>query len=267
MFEKKNIIKSLIFIVLLVFLFTSELQAQRWKLRRYEVGAGIGAMQVFGDIGGTASESNWFGLKDISFKESRLAFGGNIRYKITPLYSFRFNVNYGYAKGSDSESRNAGRGYSYKARILEFSGQGEYYFLTEEKSFRSAAMYNRRGMINNYNQLSAYTFIGVGVSRSKSVTSFTDPRPIDDFNPGTRFVLVIPLGVGAKFILDDHLMIDAQLGYRYALSDYLDGYKNINSSRFNDIYYFFLLSVNYRLKTSRRNIPAFLDRRYRRFGY
>ena len=59
---------------------------------------------------------------------------------------------------------NFEHGISYttrERRPTEVDGK-DYYFISEEKKFRSPAMFNRRGMINNYMTLSAYGFLGVG---------------------------------------------------------------------------------------------------------
>ncbi len=255
--------KSIIGIALLVFVGISDVTGQRWKLRRYEIGAGIGTMQVFGDIGGTPNQNNWFGLRDISFKETNLAASGNIRYKANPYMSVRVNFNYGKGQGTDEGSRND-RGRSYKLSLFELSGQYEYYFIREDKMYRSAAVYNKRGMLNNYNTFSAYAFLGGGVAISNSKHGDAVVLDIDDYRPGTNIAPVISFGIGVKYIIDDRTYINGDLGYRYSLTDYLEGYKQTQYSKFNDVYYYLSISLNYRLKTSRRNIPVFLDRRSNR---
>lgn len=261
--RKRNII--LLSLMLLV-AFSTNSYGQRWKLVRYQVGIGFGTTQLFGDIGGTASKENLYGLKDIKFDETSLAVGGYARYKINTLFSVKANLNYGRGKGTDLNSRND-RGRSYKANFFEFSGQYEYYFLSEEPRRRSAAMFNKNGMINNYSSISAYAFIGVGVTYSiLQHEKGTYAPAIDDYK-STNIAPVIPFGVGAKYVIDEQWFIGAEFGYRYALSDYVEGYKQTQSSEFNDIYYFFMFTANYRLKTTRRNIPLFMDRKFRKFGY
>ncbi len=239
--------------------------AQRWKLRRYEVGLGVGTMQIFGDIGGTADESNWFGLKDVKFDETNLTFNGIVRYKISPYISIKSNLNYGRGQASDDNTRND-RGRSYKVSLYEFSATGEYYFRPEDKKYRSSALYSRKGMLNNYNTLSSYFFAGIGVAATFSEHGDAAIQPADDYRSGMNLAPVIPFGIGVKYIIDDRLLINGDFGYRYSLTDYIEGYKQTWNSNSNDIYYFLNISLNYRLKTSRRGIPLFMDRKFRKYG-
>jgi OmpA-OmpF porin, OOP family len=257
-----NKLFTLLFIVALI--LPQSLMAQRWKMLRYEVGAGVGATQIFGDIGGTADEKNLFGLKDISFNESRLAYGAHARYKLNTQFSIKANLNGGFAKGSDAGSRND-RGRSYKATFFEFSGQFEYYLLTEEPKQRSSAMYSKKGMLNNYSSLSLYGFLGIGVNYSMLKHNYSSILPVDSYK-SSNVAPVIPLGIGVKYVIDERWFIGAELGYRWTFSDYIDGYKQIESSKHNDVYYFLLFTANYRIKTTKRNIPAFIDKKYRKYS-
>lgn len=241
-------------------------QSQRWKLRRYEIGAGFGTCQVFGDIGGTASQENLFGLKDIKLDETKIGVVTHGRYKINPKQAVKVNLNLGFGKGSDIDSRND-RGRSYSTTIIELSGQYEYFFLPEDKQYRSAGIYNRRGMVNNYSALAAYVFGGAGVTYAISSHADAPILPADEYRSGGNIVPVVLLGLGVKYILDDRSFLNAELGYRYGITDFIEGYKQTEASKYNDVYYFLAISYNYRLKTTRRNLPAFMDKKYKRYGY
>ncbi len=260
----------LLHIILLIILTLSSAYGQRWKLRRYDVGLNLGSTQVFGDIGGTASEKNWFGIKDLRPNETRPAIGLHIRYKVDQVYSVKFFSCFGLGRGADSYSRNDHRGFSYRTTIIENSFQVEYYLISEEKKYRSAAMYNRRGMLNNYSTISAYAFLGVGTTmyfpKTDAYVRINEQTgDIYDQIDGYGFIaMTVPLGLGAKYIIDDKWLVGAELGYRWTTSDFLDGYKQLFNSKYNDVYYFMLLSASYRLKTSRRGLPIFLDRGYKR---
>lgn len=262
MIQAKHI--RIIVVVLIVIISAPQVHGQRWKLRRYEVGGGIGMTQVFGDIGGTIDNENWYGLKDLKLDETSLVFPLYVRYKIDPVVSVKTNLALGFGHGDDNESRND-RGRSYKTMLTEFSVQGEYYFLSEEKRYRSAAMFNRRGMVNNYMSFSAYGFLGVGATYVNADVTFTQEIVLgrDDIKENS-FGLVIPFGIGLKYTIDDRWLIQGELGYRYSLSDYLEGYNQLLHSKHNDVYYFLSLSVGYRLETTRRGLPGFLDKEYRK---
>ncbi|MBN1118911.1 MAG: hypothetical protein JXA77_17000 [Bacteroidales bacterium] len=259
-------VKIVLLFIISFFICSDSLFGQRWKLKRYEVGLGVGTTQIFGDIGGSADESNWFGIKDIKFDETKLSYAGNIRYKINPYFTVKTNLIYGFGEGSDVGTRND-RGRGYHTKMFEASGIFEYYFLREDKGYRSAAMYNKRGMLNNYSSTAAYVFVGFGANMSNTVHA--DTMPIIggyDLYKAKNTAPVIPFGIGIKYIIDESIYVNADFGYRVALNDYVEGYKTL-ASKYPDVYYFFTVSVNYRLKTSRRNIPAFLDFKYSKFGY
>lgn len=253
-------------LIIISILFLSVLESvngQRWKLRRYEVGGGIGITQVFGDIGGTIDTKNWFGLKDIKIDETRLAFPLFVRYKLDPIYAIKVNTILAFGNGTDANSRN-NRGRSYKTMLFEFSAQAEYYFIPEERRYKSAAMFNKRGMLNNYMSFNAYGFLGIGGVYSKAKVEFTqDITPVDEIK-SSSIGIVFPFGLGLKYIIDDRWLVNAELGYRLSVTDYIDGYKQSQASKHNDVYYFLTFSVGYRLKTSRRGLPSFLDKEYRK---
>lgn len=261
----KSKIKIISVVITVGLMVSSNVHGQRWKMLRYEVGGGIGFMQVFSDIGGSADEQSFMGIKDIKLKETKPGFSGFIRYKIQPKYSVKVAVNYGFGGGSDIGSVNEARGFEFKTSILEIESQFEYFIITEEKSFRTAAMYNKRGMINNYNSFGIYVFGGLGMA---SVSPDITPVISDfySFNNEKHSSVIFPIGLGTKFIVNERFNLNFELGYRFTTDDYIEGFTSANSKH-NDLYYFGLLTLGYKIKTSKRGIPAFIDSRYRRYGY
>jgi hypothetical protein len=75
------------------------------------------------------------------------------------------------------------------------------------------------------------------------------------------------MGLGFKYVMSSNLSIGAEFGGRLTTTDWLDGYApNIihngsNYSKAQDIYYFAVFNVIYRIKTSRRGLPMFGKRR------
>jgi hypothetical protein len=260
----KKLSRYFLLAMLFIVLLTDAVYGQRWKLRRYELGGGLGITQVFGDIGGTAETKNWFGLKDIKIDETRLAFGIFGRYKIDPVYSVKLNAILGFGNGTDADSRN-NRGREYKTKLFEISCQLEYYLIGEERRYRSAAMFNRRGMLNNYASFSAYGFLGLGMVYSNANVIYTtaDPGPYDVVKKN-NIGAVMPLGLGLKYIIDDRWLVNTELGYRISFSDYIEGFTQTQGSKHNDVYYFLTISASYRLETSRRGFPSMFDKAYRK---
>jgi hypothetical protein len=256
-----------ILLLVLLFIAIEPAMGQRWKLRRYEIGGGLGMTQVFGDIGGTIDQKNWFGLKDIKFDETRMAFPIYARYRLDPVYAIKMNAVLGFGNGTDTLSRN-NRGRSYNTTLFEFSAQGEYYFVAEERRYKSAAMFNRRGMLNNYMSVSGYLFLGIGGVYSRArIDQGTDWNLTRDSYKPSNIGMVIPFGIGCKYIIDDRWLVGAELGYRISFSDYIEGYSQIVSSKHNDVYYFLDIKVGYKLQTTRGGLPSFLDKQYRQLRH
>ena len=247
--------------ILLAFVFTTFLitavDAQRWKLRRYEGILGFGTTNVFGDIGGTADQSNLFGLKDIEIDQTRPSFYAGIRYKIEEDMAVKLNIVYGIGSGSDDGSKNEHRELSFKTTLIESSVQYEYYFLKEDRRLKSSAVFNRRGMINNYAKIAAYAFGGLGgIYFNPSLEGPPSQLAhewhiVDGYS---KFNLTLPVGLGLKYTIDDQISLGFELGGRYTLSDYLEGFSTTFSKN-NDIYYFTNLTFIYKARTDRRGRP------------
>jgi opacity protein-like surface antigen len=244
---------SKIIILALGLVFTvSAMHAQKWKLRRYEAIAGIGTAHYFGDIGGTADENNLFGLKDIELFNTRPSIYLGARYKIRQNIAVKTNFIFGMLKGDDEGSKNNERNFAFTTNIFEPSAQVEFSIISEEQKFRSTAMFNKQGMLNNYSQFNVYGFAGIGAVMAwpKAKKDFVDRYDPDHSKVGLAF----PLGVGVKYIFSSSLSVGLEFGGRITTTDYIDGYTS-QYSEANDIYYFAVFNAIYRLKTSRNGLP------------
>lgn len=256
--------KKLFFIILfhlgvgLVF----QIQAQRWKILRYELLGGIGSVHMMGDIGGAATANRWYGVRDFRLDQTRPSASFGIRYRIYEKQALRFNLNYGYAYSSDVGSRIETRDYSFHSNLMEQSFVYEYYLVSEEMKRKSASMFNRRGMLNNFSKVALYGFAGFGLvesSTKKIPENFY--RPTDTYyNSGLG--LVFPLGLGLKYIIDERLGLGFEFGGRYTITDKLDGIKTL-ASKSNDFYYIGTFILTYRLKADRKGYPMFITRKFR----
>ncbi len=252
------------YIILFLFCFPQHGEAQKWKLRRYEGIFGVGFVNYFGDIGGSATTENWWGLKDLSIKDTRPSFYLGARYKIRPEMAVRLNLMYGFIMGDDTGSKNSDRGYAFTSTVFEPSVQYEYFVIQEEQRRRSSALYNRRGMMNNYSQISLYLYAGIGgVFYNPKVNDAMKASPKYDPDHSTMG-LVFPAGLGLKYIISQSWSVGAEFGVRFAMTDYLDGYTSPFSKR-NDLYYFGHVHGIYRIKTSKEGYPILFRRGRRPF--
>jgi opacity protein-like surface antigen len=230
--------------------------AQKWKLRRYEASFGVGTSNFYGDIGGAAGTNNAAGFKDIQLKYTRPSIALGARYKLTGDMAVRMNLIYGFVAGSDANSRNGGealRNYSFTSTIFEPSFQFEYYLIPESRSTSSAALFNRRGMVNNYSKIYVYLFGGIGgaFGNPKLKDSAGNDVTKDNFS---KFGVVFPVGAGLKYTIDSRWSIGAEFGRRFTTTDYIDGYSS-QFSKHNDLYDFTTVSAIYKIQTDRRGRP------------
>ncbi len=257
--------KLLLYFIALTITFP--VSSQPWKFLRYEAAFGFGTTNVYSDLGGAPNAKSLLFIQDIEFRSMRPSFYVAVRYKLDPRTSVKLNFIYGYSHTQDFVgSRNERRGFKSKIDLFETSGQYEFYFLQEERRLNSSAMFNRRGMINNYSVLGAYVFAGVGATIFWPKLEFEQPRIGDKYKSGTRLTMSLPIGIGVKYILSDQWLIGWELGYRHTLTDYLDGFVP-PSSKNMDVYWISTLNLSYRIPTSRRGIPMFIDKKWRRRLY
>ena len=252
--------KFRIFIIALLVLTSIDGYGQRWKLRRYEADLYISAVSFHGDIG--------LANKPLlnNFNGMRPSVGIKTSYLITKDIKVSLDLAYMMYGGVDEEGSSHGRLYSFNSHAFQHVVRGEYYILGEGSSFGAAAIYNRRGMINDYNHLYLYGFAGVGGVLSKAkVKDLNNGGEEPLTNPGydnnVHYTAVFPLGVGTKFAFDPRWSIGVEIGYSFTLSDYLDGYAS-DWSNYKDSYWLTSVKAIYKIRNLRNGRPIFrqLDR-------
>jgi hypothetical protein len=242
---KRLIISLYIFIII-----TSVAQAQLWKMRRIEAGAGIGTSQFYGDIGGFSRGENMFGLKDFTYKQTRFDLNLNARYRIIKNVSARVNFNLGSFHATDERGANPGRKYEMTASFTEYSVIGEYYYLKSKSENSFLMMKGRRvSSYSLFEMMDCYVFAGFGgILYSVKPNAVLAPATVKT----SGFAPVIPAGLGANLVFSPTLNFGIEIGGRYAFSDNLDAYTSEFSQK-NDIYYFFNVNCIYKIKTLNRN--------------
>jgi hypothetical protein len=252
-------------ILLIVFSLPQEGNAQRWKMKRYEATFGVGFLNYFGDIGGAATSDNWFGIKDLSIKHTRPSLYLGARYKIRENMGLKLNLMYGFIAGDDEGSKNNDRGFKFTSGLFEPSIQYEYSLISEEKRYKSSALFNKSGMVNNYSQINLYLYAGIG-------GVFFNPKPNDalknafHYDPDhSKAGIVMPLGVGLKYVINQYWSIGGEFGIRLTTTDYLDGYSHPDFSKANDLYYLGFINGIYRIRTSKSGVPIIFGRKSKSF--
>jgi len=257
-------------LICVLLLSTLNVDAQRWKLRRYEASVGIGPINHYGDLGGSRTAVDMLGFNDIQLKFTRPSVSLGFRYVLNPKMAVKLNLNGAYLSANDKNTPNEEDrygGYSFRSFIFESSVQYEYYLLNEGRI--SMALFNRRGMVNDYQQFSIYLFGGAGsvLSAPKVFDVNKNVLTSDEwgFDASTlsKFGLAFPFGIGIKYVWNTNISFGFEYGRRYTLIDGIDGYTSMYSES-NDMYDFISFSMVYKLITSRRGLPIIGNKaRYR----
>ncbi len=246
--------KILIIIATFAFMSTAA-NAQLWKLRRYEVTAGLGTTQFYGDIGGYSKGDNLLGIKDFSFKQTRFNFSTAIKYRILNDVSVRLNLAAGGFHSTDARGSNENRGFESSTTFFEPALLGEYYFIKNkgENSYLELKGH-RTGFMSLFPLLDFYFFGGVG-GISYKVNPNTKLAPFVTKTSG--FAPVIPIGIGLNMFYTSNFNFGVELGGRYIFSDNIEGYTS-KYSKSNDLYHFLNFTFTYKLITAENGLPAFL---------
>lgn len=252
---KRSFFLSIIFL----FLVSGIGHSQTWKMKRYEVLAGLGGTFYMGDIGSVSPSENIAGFKDVVFASTRPAFQLGFRYKVLEKFWIKLNVGYGWLYGDDSSyGSNQERGLVFSSPLLETTVQAEYAFI-KDKSANNYLMMRGKGMMSFASNLSFYGFAGLG-------PAFFWPKILEDPNNRaetdfSNVALVFPIGLGLKYGLTPDWKLGFELGGRFTTSDYFDAFTS-EWSRYNDNYFFATFQVIYNLDVNRKGWPTIR----RRFG-
>jgi len=242
--------------VIAILLLTSvDSIGQTWKLRRYELDAYLAGVAFHGDIG-KANEP--FANMINGFRPS---IGLTPRFYITQRITVAMDLAWLMYGGKDDEVSSHSRYYSFNTNAFVHGVRGEYFILGARGPSITGAIYNRRGMVNSYNQIFLYLYGGAsGVLSKAKVKDLANDgeEPINNpgYNNNLQYTAVFPVGVGLKWSLDPRWSIGAEFGYCFSLSDYLDGYAS-EWSEYNDSYYTISVKGILKIRNTREGRPVF----------
>jgi hypothetical protein len=167
--------------------------------------------------------------------------------------------------GKDEEVSSHGRYYSFTSQAFQHVARVEYYLVGAQTAAISGAVYNRRGMVNNYNKIYVYLYGGAGgvLSKSKVKDLNTGEEPVNNpgYNNNLVYSGVFPVGAGLKWSLDPRWSIGFEMGYTWCTSDLLDGYAS-EWSDYRDSYYLTSVKAVYKIRNDKQGRPI-LKKLYR----
>lgn len=237
------------YLLILVLLIPVLSQAQRWKRTRYEAVIGLGLSNMMGDLGGANKDAIY--LIDYDLFATRFGLNLGIRYKIVERVAVRFNLLPALLSGSDSYTKGPrmARGISANTFIFETSLQFEYSLIKERLSSRYTFRNMRDFKLRNVN---TYLLAGVGGFYMK-------PKVTGDVTAvAAPFQLAIPFGIGFKYGINRRYAINLEYGMRKTFTDGVDGIdRPYSGNKYKDLYSFLIISVSYKMRTTRSGLPRF----------
>ncbi|MDY2587384.1 type IX secretion system protein PorG [Winogradskyella aquimaris] len=184
----------------LILIFTSIFFMQITNAQIYEVGIFAGGSNFIGDVGATNYIS-----------PNQVAIGGIFKWNRSPRHSFRASIIFSDLEGVDGKSddpRRVQRGYQFNTSILEISAGMEFTFwdfdLHTTGIKGTPYLYTGISVANHDN----YYFTQNGQYTSEDTSSWA---------------YGIPMVLGYKTNISNHLVLAAEIGARYTFSDELDG--------------------------------------------
>lgn len=219
--------KNSITLILFFIISNSVILAQRTNMREMEVLVGGGPNMFFCDIGAG-------GLGPVGFIAAR--------YYVKDDIAARLNLAFAVGIDSDDGTTNFERDYNFSTPILESTVLVDFFFYRSDFIGRQ----DKDGLVLNVPRLGLYAFTGAGaIFFSPGPEAGKDNHDFDE--DYSKISLIVPFGLGMQYGIDKKWAVSFEVGRRFTPSDFLDGFSS-DASEKKDMYYFALISVNYRFK-------------------
>lgn len=179
----------------LIFIFGSLLG----NAQIYEIGIFGGGSNFIGDVGSTTF-----------IAPKKLAVGGIVRWNRSPRHSFRASLIHTTMFGNDhlsSDPKREQRGYNFNAKSWEISVGIEFTFFDFDLHRRSF-------------NFSPYLFTGVSMLNHPNFY-YANNRLFSEKTRSNAYG--IPIALGFKTTLTEHLIFGMEIAARYTFSDEIDG--------------------------------------------
>lgn len=196
-----NVVKLQIALTVCFLGFVINLNAQK-----VEIGMNAGFTNYTGDVAPT-----------LALKETRVGAGFFARYNFNNTWAFLVSANQMRIGGNDANfDFNAPRNVRFRTNITEFAGIFEFNY------FKYGS-----GVLDEH--FTPYVFLGIGVSlfnpQGEYKNQWYDLRKYEtegSANAYGRTTVVLPMGIGVKWMPNKRTSIEWNLGLRKTYTDYLD---------------------------------------------
>ena len=175
-----------------------------------------------------------------SFRTIQPGFSLFVKKPVNHFLAARLHMSFAGLKGDESR-------YSKP----EYRQQRNFSFSTPVKEFSAQLVWNIRG--RNYDDygIMPYIFSGAGVSliSVKKDYSRMDPAvfgessdvytglAVDNARGTPRSLFSVPVGVGAEYPISERFSVNLETSYRFIFTDYLDGFSQSASPKYQDHYH------------------------------
>jgi len=210
------------------------------------VGLSVNALNYYGDL---APKPTRFST-DISFTQP--AIGLTFAHRFGPRYTLSASFMYGTLKGSDNKSADPGdedngafrydRNLSFRNRIKELSVIASIDLFENQATYISRVpwtpyLFAGASLFHHNPQAQVPEFHVDGVTPFSNAGDWVDLQPLgtegqhadlpdDAVNHGIKaykkIQIAIPMGIGARFRINEVLDVSGEIGFRYLFTDYID---------------------------------------------
>lgn len=174
--------------------------------QKYELGICVGNSNYIGDLSPR--------LALINTREAIGLFG---KKNITKFWSFRFNYNYARIGSADSNLNfNKLRNLSFTNKLNEFAGIFEFNYKPYAVGSlpNTATFYVMFGLALTFHNPKAI-YQGISYNLRELTTEGQNKQY-------AKFAIAMPFGIGYKWDVTRTFVISAEVGFRWAFTDYLD---------------------------------------------
>ena len=190
----------------------------------------------FGVLGGFSNYQGDLVESYLEFGETNLAWGLFVRYNFHEKFSARVNFSNGQISGDDqngTQEWRKERNFSFRSNIYEFSVIGEWDILGSQP-YSSTGMFERA--------FTPYMLFGVGLVKFSVAAEGDGLLSEEEEYPSVFFS--VPIGGGLKYHFQERVTLGAELAFRPAFGDYLDGVSLTGNPDKNDWYLFGGLTIS-----------------------
>lgn len=210
------------------------------RYKRYnEIIIGIGAANFLGDIGGADQVGTDF-VRDLNISATRPSSQVSFRTKFQDHWAVKSGFYFNTVSGSDSYTKEIyrhNRNISFRTRIVEVSGQVEY-FLNKENVTKNYKIKGEESKGFDKEKKLRYVFLGIGLiyfnPKGEYLGNWYALQPMGTEGQGlpggpkkySRVTVVIPFGMGVKMAISKKMYFGFEYGARKTYSDYIDDVSN-----------------------------------------